>query len=286
MSGERKLRPCVLPSCRGERFDLVHKFPMDNERAHIWLHHINVPELNGLPLDQLRKRYFICSKHFRKNDYKNCESRSLNQTAYPRLFLNEENAVDATVYVDASPQNMDVSSTSMDDKFLLLPKHGNRSIFVLNSPVDSPLEINDARLETKPEFSTVPQVTMAISISPTTSPTTKTVRQPIDAKRTQTVLLNEPSQPKKTKHDVLDIRNQHLKENQKCKSEQFRMEDSILVDFYQHCRSSNYFIAPNSYFYRDKMKCHQSIDNVLYLDVIVLRPLYVCVNLYKLHTND
>lgn len=85
---ERKLRRCVMPSCRDERFDLVHKFPMDNERAEEWCRIINVPELTNLTMDQLRKRYFVCSKHFRKEDYKNCESRSLNKTAYPSLFLN------------------------------------------------------------------------------------------------------------------------------------------------------------------------------------------------------
>lgn len=86
-SPERKLKLCVIPTCHGKRYDLVHKFPMDNERAQQWLDTISVPELASIPLDQIRKRYFICSKHFRKQDYKNCESRSLNKTAYPRLHL-------------------------------------------------------------------------------------------------------------------------------------------------------------------------------------------------------
>lgn len=87
-TNERKLRRCVMPSCQGDRFDLVHKFPMDNKRAAEWCRIVNVPELKNLTMDQLRKRCFVCSKHFRKEDYKNCESRSLNKTAYPSLFLN------------------------------------------------------------------------------------------------------------------------------------------------------------------------------------------------------
>lgn len=86
-SPERKLKLCAIPTCEGKRYDLVHKFPMNNERAQCWIDAIDIPELRAMPLDLVRKRYFICSKHFRPNDYKNCESRSLNTTAYPRLHL-------------------------------------------------------------------------------------------------------------------------------------------------------------------------------------------------------
>ena len=84
------MRQCLVPTCKGVRFDLVHKFPMDNERAEQWRSTLNVAELYDFTLDHLRKRYFVCSKHFRKEDYKNCESRSLNKTAYPRLHLTAE----------------------------------------------------------------------------------------------------------------------------------------------------------------------------------------------------
>lgn len=216
MSCDRKLRSCAMPSCSGERFDLVHKFPMDDQRARNWLYSINVPELNGLPLEQLRKRYFICSKHFRRNDYKNCESRSLNQTAVPRLFLNVMK-IDGNDSVDSSSQNMDVSSTSVDDRLLLLPKNENRSTHVLNSPVD----LNDVEPEPdpdpEPEFSPVEQFTMKMKISPTTAATTKTVERPITTKRIQTISHNEYLQPKKTKRNVFTIQNQQPKEKQTCK---------------------------------------------------------------------
>lgn len=86
---ERKLRTCVIPACAGKRFDLVHKFPMDNERAETWRRIINVPQLATVPIAEVRKKYFICKRHFPQRDYKNCESRSLNKTALPRLFLTE-----------------------------------------------------------------------------------------------------------------------------------------------------------------------------------------------------
>lgn len=86
-SPERKLKLCALPTCKGKRYDLVHKFPMNNERAQQWIDIVDLPELRTLSIDKIRKRFFICSKHFRPQDYKNCESRSLNTTAYPRLYL-------------------------------------------------------------------------------------------------------------------------------------------------------------------------------------------------------
>lgn len=89
---EHTKRLCLIPLCKNERFDLVHKFPMDNQRAEEWRRAINLSEINSLSLDLLRKRT-ICSKHFRKEDYKNIESRSLNKTAVPSLnFIKPENA--------------------------------------------------------------------------------------------------------------------------------------------------------------------------------------------------
>lgn len=37
--------------------------------------------------ESIRKRYFICARHFASRHYKNAESRSLNQTAVPHLNL-------------------------------------------------------------------------------------------------------------------------------------------------------------------------------------------------------
>lgn len=86
-SPDRSLKRCVVPTCKGNRYDLVHKFPMNKERALQWLDSVGAPELTGMSLDHIRKRFFVCTRHFRKEDYKNCESRSLNTTAYPRLLL-------------------------------------------------------------------------------------------------------------------------------------------------------------------------------------------------------
>lgn len=90
-SSDRNLRHCMMDSCKGTRNNLVHKFPMDNERCERWRTIINYPVLNSISLDLIRRRYFICTKHFRAQDYKHAESRSLNTTAFPSLLLHRLN---------------------------------------------------------------------------------------------------------------------------------------------------------------------------------------------------
>lgn len=84
---EKKTRLCVVPVCAGERFDLVHKFPNDNNRAEKWKRILNIPLLEKLNIDIIRRRYFVCNRHFLLSDYKNIESRGLNKTALPSLNI-------------------------------------------------------------------------------------------------------------------------------------------------------------------------------------------------------
>jgi len=106
MSKEHTKRLCIIPLCKNERFDLVHKFPTDNQRAEEWRRAINLPEINNMPLDLLRKRT-ICSKHFRKEDYKNIESRSLNKTAIPTLNFRKDKIIDNAIIGDITEKCQD-----------------------------------------------------------------------------------------------------------------------------------------------------------------------------------
>lgn len=127
MDKERKMRACLMPSCKGKRFDLVHKFPMDNERAEMWRTIINVPDIFNFSIDQLRKRMFLCSKHFHKTDYKNVESRSLNKTAMPSLFLNDLHCEDEvpsnTPQQRASESLPKIAPTTPDIAFIDCPTY-------------------------------------------------------------------------------------------------------------------------------------------------------------------
>lgn len=84
-------KACIIPVCKNRKFNLVHKFPSDKERITIWLTEIQkqnaIPQLQGLTDEAIRKRFFICCRHFETNQYKNIESRSLNLTAIPNLNL-------------------------------------------------------------------------------------------------------------------------------------------------------------------------------------------------------
>ncbi|XP_053675760.1 uncharacterized protein LOC128726007 [Anopheles nili] len=82
-----KLRSCCVPCCKNEKFSLVHKFPSDNERAEQWRQILAIDSFIGLPIEIIRKRYYICSRHFRDADYKNKASRSINITAVPSINL-------------------------------------------------------------------------------------------------------------------------------------------------------------------------------------------------------
>ncbi|XP_315450.5 uncharacterized protein LOC1276140 [Anopheles gambiae] len=82
-----KLRSCCVPCCNEEKFSLVHKFPSDNERAEQWRRVLAIDGFVGLSIDVIRKRFFICTRHFRDSDYKNEASRSLNITAVPSINL-------------------------------------------------------------------------------------------------------------------------------------------------------------------------------------------------------
>ncbi|CRL08368.1 CLUMA_CG021242, isoform A [Clunio marinus] len=86
-------KACVIPVCQNKKFSLVHKFPADKERFSEWMLSIQrskpIEKLTSLTDDAIRKRYFVCARHFGLNEYKNVESRSLNLTAVPKFNLED-----------------------------------------------------------------------------------------------------------------------------------------------------------------------------------------------------
>lgn len=94
-SEDKKKRLCIVPTCKDERFDLVHKFPMDGPRAEEWRQALDVPLIYDMDIDVIRKRYFVCARHFQASDYKNHTSRSLNKTSIPSVNLKKLDNIDA-----------------------------------------------------------------------------------------------------------------------------------------------------------------------------------------------
>lgn len=107
-------RYCIMPSCKGEKFDLVHKFPRNDTRAREWLSIINIPEISVMPLNQIRKSKFICTRHFAPDAYKHVESRSLNITAVPsRNLLGRLETLDHIINRERKVRNGTVSHKNM-----------------------------------------------------------------------------------------------------------------------------------------------------------------------------
>lgn len=86
-------KACIIPVCNNLKFHLVHKFPADSERFGEWIQAItkdnSIPKLKGLTQDAIRKRFFVCARHFGLKEYKNSESRCLNTTSIPNLNLTD-----------------------------------------------------------------------------------------------------------------------------------------------------------------------------------------------------
>ena len=81
---------CVVDVCGNDKSNLVHKFPSDNEKFKKWIEIINSNKVKGFTEDQIKKRFYVCSRHF---SYKKFESRSLNTTALPSLNMTSLNKI-------------------------------------------------------------------------------------------------------------------------------------------------------------------------------------------------
>jgi hypothetical protein len=68
-------KACCIPICEGLKFNLVHKFPSDTTKYNEWIdilkNSCGLPEkMKDLTQDQVKKRLFICCRHFGTSSYK------------------------------------------------------------------------------------------------------------------------------------------------------------------------------------------------------------------------
>ncbi|KAM7353459.1 uncharacterized protein ACRADG_005512 [Cochliomyia hominivorax] len=84
---------CILPQCKGLKFNLIHKFPRNPQRCKAWLEAFDNPFLYRIPHIQLVQKN-ICCRHFRIADYVHPQSRKLNAVAVPSLNLKSLNELD------------------------------------------------------------------------------------------------------------------------------------------------------------------------------------------------
>jgi hypothetical protein len=139
-------KACVVPVCKDRKFSLVHKFPSDHERFKDWINAIQrtnpIPNLKNLTEDAIRKRYFVCCRHFSLSQYKNAQSRSLNITSTPHLNIDnlDELSLSKAWEIDKTPEFIVTIKTNPSPQKTIIP---NGPIKILNKEAQNPIIIKD-----------------------------------------------------------------------------------------------------------------------------------------------
>ena len=200
-------KACVVPICNNKKFSLVHKFPADKDRFNEWIQAIQqaepIEKLEGLMPEAIRKRFFVCSRHFSPKEYKNIESRSLNLTAVPHLNFNDLSEIHLSKagQLKESPdcsQESPQKNVARDDKLKALVDKPP-AIRILNSGADV-----DANLEPVMNISgSTTRIQQKLLIEPKQEPTELTQK---------TVEITEPplKRMKKTQEKTINNLNEPL----------------------------------------------------------------------------
>lgn len=80
---------CCVDNCASKRKDVkLHQFPSSETGLNKWLQCINSDGLRNLDIKELRRRMFVCHKHFERKFI--TEKSRIRLGAYPTLFSEEE----------------------------------------------------------------------------------------------------------------------------------------------------------------------------------------------------
>lgn len=165
-----------------------------------WLDIINVPELYEISLDYLRKRFFVCTRHFRKEDYKNRESRSLNTTAYPRLFLRTDDANESEQMIET------INCQAVDDLIQTLDSDCTEEILGdVESPTTRNLTIRPVKKLKPVHFIQRSKATCLLTIQTRNSAELKTTKTPIDLQSMKTYVGVQTEKPENNRRIFCDI---------------------------------------------------------------------------------
>jgi len=83
------VRRCIAEGCReSDQTILSHRFPKVTSTAEKWRVAL---QLNRFTIDDLQKKYVVCTRHFMDGAYRNKASNSLNTTALPNMNDNSSN---------------------------------------------------------------------------------------------------------------------------------------------------------------------------------------------------
>lgn len=87
------VRKCIVPNCTSSDITILsHRFPRNKKLATKWQETLNVEHTS---INDLFNKHVVCTKHFKKSDYRNPVSNHLNYTAIPTCDLIEEAVIDS-----------------------------------------------------------------------------------------------------------------------------------------------------------------------------------------------
>lgn len=85
------VRKCIVPNCTSTDITILsHRFPRNKKLAIQWQETLNVENTS---INDLFNKHVVCTKHFKKSDYRNPISNHLNYTAIPTCDVEVEEAV-------------------------------------------------------------------------------------------------------------------------------------------------------------------------------------------------
>lgn len=104
------VRRCVVGNCKESDVSILsHRFPKTNEFAEKWKIALN---LQNFKLDELQKKFVVCTRHFAPKAYRNDISNSLNTTALPNLEKNNDNERIFTTEPSVKKQQQQISTAT------------------------------------------------------------------------------------------------------------------------------------------------------------------------------
>jgi hypothetical protein len=135
------VRKCIVPGCPHNDLSILsHRFPRRTENASLWMEALGIMDI---PIPDLINKYVVCTKHFKKSDYRNAVSNSLNYTACPSLDTDSIEVI-AVTQTTVTPPAVDIVD-SPSNTYTLVSRVPARSPKISLKRIPNPIVIKKHR---------------------------------------------------------------------------------------------------------------------------------------------
>lgn len=156
------VRNCVIDDCRESDLTiLTHRFPKAAESTELWRKNLN---LQNFSIDDLQKRYVVCTRHFPASSYRNPTSACLNTNALPNLFKNEDNI---RIHQKKTRNETPVKYIAAKKPRVEVQQQQS-SFVVMNRLLPQPMIKSEPRLELKKVLSNYKKIASNATVTPFT----------------------------------------------------------------------------------------------------------------------